>query len=686
MSAATAPELRIALADIALLAKVQRPVVSMWRSRSKNTAAPFPSPVDAQGSQELFDAAQVTDWLTATARGNNPHAADDAAAFAVLAGPDAKRRHFTGLTALLALRGLTDAPLRKLSAEDLLDSADEQDPDDAFLYAELEELGVDLMPLAIHADLLSDASYTAAAAFEQLLADRFRAGSQHLASTALSAEVLDLVASTALELAAGSNGPPVYMDDGGSDFLRSIADIVGEAEPAVLVVGTLYGTAARLARRRLLVHGLHKENLQIVNQLPARTEGIAVRLAQFPSPSFPDMDAQALLTAVDNIALEMTGSSAAVVLAPASVLTDPLEGGASAREIDAIRSNVLRSGRVRAIVRLPQGLLKSKPRQAQALWILGATRLDVPIADRWTMVADLTGQRLTKDIRQDLVSDLAASMGDRGAIRAHSFRFATLVLTRTLLANSGALTAAITDQKFVAVSANVASGQLVLTEELIKSLSGPKPEMPAIILAPGTNQALASASLASLLREGSVKYLPGHRLDDSHIAVEVPGRAQLRIIGPAELTDEIPAGTRRIDQLTFAASYPQGRLTEAGDVIFTTGAQGTAVVDEVGAAVVLYPARILRINATDPGGLLPQMLAQDLRNAPGGNWRQWPARRIYDGARPTLSGALAVVADERRRLAVRLQRLDELSGMLMDGAAHGSFRVLDLGMTTEGIS
>ena len=109
------------------------------------------------------------------------------------------------------------------------------------------------------------------------------------------------------------------------------------------------------------------------------------------------------------------------------------------------------------------------------------------------------------------------------------------------------------------------------------------------------------------------------------------------------------------------------------------------MVDEVGAAVVLYPARILRINARNPNGLLPEVLARDVSDLPG-TWRQCLVRRMHDGAQPTLSGALAAVAAERRRLAVRLQQLDELSGLLVDGAVHGSFSVLNFGTTTEGTS
>ena len=77
-----AEALRMTLSDVAALAQVQRPVVSMWRKRSAASAHPFPAPAALDGGRELFDADQVGAWLEATGRGNNTEARYDAAAFA----------------------------------------------------------------------------------------------------------------------------------------------------------------------------------------------------------------------------------------------------------------------------------------------------------------------------------------------------------------------------------------------------------------------------------------------------------------------------------------------------------------------------------------------------------------------------------------------------------------------------
>lgn len=679
--------LQITLSDIAQLAQVQRPVVSMWRSRSRKSGMPFPPAVAMHGRQELFDATAVTGWLAETGRGNNPHAADDAAAFAAPFGPDTRRTHFAGLTALLALRCLTDQPLAPLDAGHLLDCADELDPDDEFLFSELEGLAGHLLPLAAYADLLTEAAYTAAAAFEQILADKFSTGPAVHARTMLSPETVELLASTAVELAAGSVNAPVFTDDGGGDFLLSVADTLGESGEGVLCVGTRSNDAARLARRRMQVHGRANPNLDIVNTAPpsGNSGAHAVRIAQFPSPASPLTDPVQVLTAIDEIALGMGPGDSAVVMAPAALLTDPLHRTAQSREAEAVRSDVLRSDRVRAIVRLPDKLLAAMPRQAQALWVLGAAHKDINIAERWTMVADLSAMELTTDVRQDLVGDLAASIGSWDYVHAHSFRFSRLVRTRTLLASSGALTAAAVEGRphRAAAPQGAAAAKLVVAEGLVGELGTELPPRLSFKLAAAGHAAVAPLTIGEALKHGSLGYLPGHRIAAEHLELDQVGGSHLRVIGVEELRGERSPGSRRIRQLLFASAYPNGRLTEPGDVIFATGAEGGAMVDGEGAAVVLYPARILRVNRKNPGGLLPQVLARDIRGVPPGHWRKWLLRRAAPEVRGGLQSALGEVAAERQRLAVRLQRLEELADGLVDGVVQGSFEVVESAMTTE---
>lgn len=747
-------ELMLSLTDVAHLAQVQRPVVSMWRARAARTVAPFPPVKAKRGAQEFFDASEVSNWLASTGRGNNPSAAEDAAAFAVVG-----RDHLGGVTALLTLHAAAGTALGELDADELLDLADELDPDDTHLMREIESLGDAALQLASYVDRLVDAAYGALPALESLLAERQRAGLEQRSRTRLSPAALELVAEAALEVSAGARDDgattPTFLEatPGGSDLLLAVADMLGESAPARLgftghhqdkaEAGTDRDEMIRLALRRLRMHLLHRENLESAVGDGRRSAGMdasmTMLVAQYPSPGEPDLDQQEILTSIDDLVLEMGPDDAGLVIAPAAHLVDGLTG-----EADSIRSQILRSGRVRAAIRLPERLLPANPRQAMALWVLGSPHLDVSIADRWTMVADLSAQALDEAARQDIVSDIAASLGNRHDVRAHAFRFARLVPTRKLLASRGALTA---DARLPTAvpprppalaagarprgrSRSTPSQQsgvdLIVRAERALSAVESFPPLPAQLCiridlpessiqhtagdarrsptsAPGAagrgNTAPGQSTLGALLQDKSLRYLPGARLDRDHLGTE--GVRVWTADGLDHGYDRSLVSTVRdrpghtdhfITPLLLAAHYPQAQLTEPGDIVFRTGARPAAVVDGVGAAVVQYPARVLRLrtktarpeaahpeaNRSGAAGLVPAVIAADINAAPGGPWRRWPVRRFTPEATPGLVAALGRLADTRAALAERLGRLDDLERLLIEGAAAGV-----LGATTQ---
>ena len=196
MTTTSSAVLRLGLSDVAQLAHVQRPVVSMWRARSAGSDRPFPPPIDTARGQEWFDGTEVVEWLIATGRGNNPSTRDDLAAYASLVGgsPQGDEVVFNGLTALLCLSAITGRPLGSISRDDLIDLADEVDPDDDFLFSEMDALAARLVPLAHYTDLLVDAAFNAQAAFERLMADRFRLYVPGHTTIALAAPARQLIA------------------------------------------------------------------------------------------------------------------------------------------------------------------------------------------------------------------------------------------------------------------------------------------------------------------------------------------------------------------------------------------------------------------------------------------------------------------------------------------------------------
>ncbi len=78
----------MALQDVADLARVRRPVVSMWRSRPRvrGQHLPFPDPVETSGGIERFLREDIVAWLARTGRGNNAEANLDAPALSVPEG------------------------------------------------------------------------------------------------------------------------------------------------------------------------------------------------------------------------------------------------------------------------------------------------------------------------------------------------------------------------------------------------------------------------------------------------------------------------------------------------------------------------------------------------------------------------------------------------------------------------
>lgn len=659
------------LSDVAALAKVKRPVVSVWRKRSSGGQSPFPASSGQINGMELFDADDITAWLEATGLGNNPEVRNDAAAFARMMAPASAeaqdgRRSFNGLTALLALKVIIGQELSARTADELLDAADEADPDDLFLYAELEALGSELAGMAGFADRLADSAFSAPAAFEKLLSKRFREGLREQSDTALTEEALDLVASAAMELAHALDAPPfVDATPGGSDVMLRIVQQFGETRPLTLLTGDHDGGPSRLARRRLVVHGADSEHVEIDAQGAFSVNGAAVHVAQYPAPGEPGLGAKEILGAIENTVLQMDDSQRAVVIAPARLLCDPLTDG-SAR----LRSDLLRSGRIRAVVRLQTGLLPAKPREPQALWVLGPSHMEVPIAERWTMVADLTTTPLSPDVRQDLISDIVASMGTRATIRAHSFRFARLPQTRVLLASKGSLVEAPPVKRRPTSTAGAEAALRI--DELIRLLSQEQSGLPVTpdVQADVQGNRPGTASVQELITAGNLRYIKGNRIEDGSFN-QSEGK---RVFGRQELQSPHSAEPRFISLLDFAAASPGGRLTEPGDVVFCTSPRPAARVDHEGANVVVFPARILRIDDGDPGGLVPDVMAADINGLPAADktWRNWHLRRTPDAQRQPLTQILASMQHEQHEARRRLEQLEELATLLTDGVAGGS--------------
>ena len=669
--------LLMTLSDVASLARVKRPVVSVWRTRASRSDTPFPPPVAEEGGVELFDAGSIAEWLSMTGRGNNPDAAADAAANLAFDRSVGGAATLEAITALLALRSMLGVPLTSLDQAEIVDAADENDPDDELLLREIEAIE----PAAIQAyvaytDALIEAAYSEGPAFEKLLNDRFKHGIRGLSDAAPEPPALRLLAQAANTIAETLPPAPVLVDPTGSsgDALHAIAE--SRDDFAVLPVLAADGdtTSVRLTRRRLLVHGIPRAPLPVDSNGAFSANGSALHVVTLPAASVPGISTEGMLALIDNVVLQMSDDQAGLVLAPATVLVDAL----SQPEAEHARSVILRTGRIRAIVRLPAGLIPRKPQQPLALWVLGAAHPTVEIAARWTLVADLTGMTLDDGVTEDLVTDLVAGLGSAAAVRAHAFRFARVVLTSTLLASRASLVAQSTP---ASVARRTLTAELAMrAEQLLAELDAgttPHPLDIAVTVSPaGSGQHRGTASVQNLIADRNLRYLPGNRIEPDDL-LDGAAASGIRVIGPDEVRGVVALGARVVDRLRFASAYPAGRLTEPGDVVFCTSPQPAAMVDRDGTSVVTHPARILRIDRSDPDGLVSDVLAADINALPPRDkqWRRWNLRRVPPQQRPSFEAALTRLHNERAELLHRLSTLDQLTDVFTTGVTRGDLLI-----------
>lgn len=651
-------DLELTLGDTALLARVQRPVASMWRTRSAGTDLPFPDPVNRVGAEERFSLGSVVDWLEATGRGRNPEVRGDAAAFA--SPPGISLREPTvhgGLTALLCLKALTDRDLQSLGDEDVRSLALATDPADQLLLAEIHELGETLRPLAAYADAVSDAAYGPARALERLLAQHSRSPA-YAEVGRLAAPAHDLVSvfATSLGRALGTD-PAIYVDasTGGSDLVLRVA----QAEPDGIADLLLLDAGA--AGRRLLLRRLRslERHVRCVEELPPA--GPAVVIAHHPVESRGLAVREQALDAIDELALALPEGQRALVLAPASLLIDRLTD----RGLQQLRARVLRTGRVRAVVRLPAGLAPHRSREALALWVLSPDGPGQSVEDRRTAVADVSGAPLTGLIIDQLRDDVLAALAPPALARARSFALCRLVATSVVLAQSGGLIpfGAAAPQRLI-------DGRHAAVKiDQLRSRGNAADPLGRVTVEVVNGRGLVPLTLGQAVEQRIVWVISGNRE-----GFALDPRGSLPVIGLPELTGAVPTGSRCLDRLEFLGSQSAARLTEPGDVVFSSGAEPRAVVDIEGGSAVQFPARILRIDPLLGEGLCSEVVAHAInsRTGHGTSWRSWLLPRVGDGQAAPLTSALSALAADRAALRQRLDELDQLRDAVINAVTTGA--------------
>lgn len=701
MTAHPADRTLLSLPDIARLARVQRPVVSMWRSRSAGTATPFPDPVDRSRGVERFAAEDVVAWLATTGRGNNPRAAEDVGA--LMRGPDAPLDDpttFAGITALLTLTGESgDLPT---DVQDLMDLADETDPDDEFLLGEIEALGDQAGPLARRAERAVDASTSAATAFDRVRRDRDRsAGARPDGS--LSSPAVDLLAA----LVAGLRPVVETRVDGDDDAPFRVLDPLAGAGPVLdalvsgfegrpwsAVVRSGGDTEARLALRSLVVHGVPLRIDPWVST-PARG-GATIALAVLPPLASRRTSSMDVLRAVNDLLDGLPSDAISIVLAPAAALCDDLRPTFRAttnedEAAQALRSDLIGDAGVRAIIRLPTGLRPSRPRERLALWLLWPDAAGAP-RDRGpaiTLVGDVGRRPLSRAAISAIVSDVAAWLpGGDGALR-HEWQVLRPTATVSLVAAEGDLVQApVRDHR-----TPLDPGAAVRAARLV-SLLGTPSSAPSLLIPQAriTARPRRKTTLGDAIRDRRLQHVPGLRLDPAMFG---PTDGGVPVITVDDLVAAHPGGPpRSIDRLTLQAVAPHFTYTEPGDVVFSASGAGVtrrAWMDQGGGAVVAFPLAVLRCrrirpdpvaanaDAVTPPRVVPEVLAATICRLPAHDraWREWTVPLFVDTEVPGVVAGLAGPARLREDLHRRLAAIDKLESIVLAAIAGGAHDLVD---------
>ncbi len=634
---------RISLPDIARLAGVQRPVVSMWRRRPKARGGilPFPEAVGRDGAQELFDLDEVLAWLERTGRGNSATPRLESA----LVGRATEDHDPTVVEALWTLMASTGVDLADLSDDEVLDLADATDPDDVMLLGELEAAAERLQPAVARAVAMSEAAYGPAAAWRHARRP-----------SPLSSSVSSVLAPLVESLVGSGTDVLQTTSTEDLDLVLPIVSALPEGTPVTLAFGGADDVLRRGIRRAAVLTGCGWTD-------PATRP--CIRVADVGADGRVDI-ADALRSA-ELVQLELDEGDFALVVGPASALCDALADSGD----EVVRGDVIRSGRLRCVVRLPVGLARTAPRAALALWILGPDTSARAAADRVMAVADLSDHELNGTTVEALVWDLVLTLGPGRDIAAHAYSLARVARTSALLAGRGALVERGVRPRR---SVSLATEAVLDAREAARSLTGDgRSVINEDSIVERRLDPAALVSLDSLLQEGAVRLLSGSAADFS---TGVTGSVPVVSAGDVlQHSGGRLVASASIDPLTLEALAPRAHRTEPGDVVFVTAPRPAAVVDRDGRSVVRGPARILRCR--EGSGVSPEAVAVAVtaREATDRQWRAWPVLRTDADDAARLSAGLRLIEDERDRIDRRRRHLDDLARTLTTrpatiGAAH----------------
>ena len=377
----------LTLQDVADLAKVRRPVVSMWRKRPivRGVSIPFPEPVGIIDGVARFARDEVVDWLNRTGRGNNPEHSYDAPAVAV---PDGAA--LEDVVTLLCWHVVTGEELSGTSLVHRVRRAGQFDPDDVSLVREIRRLRASDALLG-YVDDLVEASFGPSDALARIEQGRLK---RVLATRDLTPAAMELLGWIVGAAATHLGQDLVIMR---ADDSPVALDIAAECELDIV-------SSDRALRRRALIRGI------AVRQAAVRSS-VSVS-------SFVGLDIAETLDRADEVVVALDDGDEAVLLGSAAALSDELAGTLQQR-----RARTLRVGNLVAAIRLPRGLWREAHRQSLAVWIcLGGANAQRP----WVADLGAVDHLEPSDIAADVAGALAQTE-DRAFRYARRYELASVL-------------------------------------------------------------------------------------------------------------------------------------------------------------------------------------------------------------------------------------------------------------------
>ncbi|MBF6264840.1 hypothetical protein IU443_21450 [Nocardia farcinica] len=615
----------LSMQDIAELAKVQRPVVSMWRKRDmvRGESIPFPQPV-VDGPVPRFRRDAVLDWLERTGRGNN---ADHRLDAPTVSAPD--NVGLEDLVTLLALAVAEGRKLTGLSHADLVAAAREIDPADDILYAEVEAMRIDPAALAYIDDLV-ELAYGTADALERLESGR---AARALGARDMHPEAVPLLRSmveTCLDAADAEDAQLVSPGDE-PELVLALAD----DDTPVTVVGD--SDSARRLRRRALI----REVTTMPESAPASRRVWLVSVVGMP--------ASEALERVDEILVGLGSNELAVVVGAASVLCDALKRGPE----ENARVGTLRLRCLASALRLPRGLWRAAHRQALGVWIAaGRAEIDEPL------VTDLAGPASEALDFDALAADILGALTRSGR---RAYRYLRRHRLSDILAGSAVVPHGICAER-LHTTAPAEDIDRVRAATVETSAAARTLDVLVVPAAAGGWQ-VRHQSLGQLLDNRRLRMVRGSRIDPGHGR---PG-GTVPVRSAAGEHDNL-----RLDPLDVEKLYPRAARTEPGDIVFCERPRPTARVDETGGALIASPSRVLRL---DPAlGIGPRAVAALINQLPasGSEWKSWIVPVLDHDEATLLEDVLAEAVAYESVLRRKLEASAELCRALIEGIAAGT--------------